>query len=122
VTDRRPDAFAELLRAAIRFRDDRDWAQYHNPKDLSLGLSIEAAELGELFLWKTPAEAEASLEDDAFRQRLSEELADIQIFLLYLAHAADLDLPASVRRKLALNAEKYPVAKSRGNATKYTDL
>lgn len=116
------DVFSELMRAAIRFRDERDWAQFHDPKDLALGLSIEAAELAELFLWKRPGESEAALSEAPFRQRLAEELADVQIFLLYLAHAADLDLPEAVRAKLAINARKYPVDRARGNATKYKDL
>ena len=67
------DVFAELRQAAIDFRDERDWAQYHEPKDLALGLSIEAAELSELFLWKTRQEARRSLADDAFRRRLSDD-------------------------------------------------
>jgi NTP pyrophosphatase (non-canonical NTP hydrolase) len=118
-----PDTLAELQAAAIRFRDERDWAQFHTPKDLALGLSIEAGELAELFLWKTPAQTEAELRGNpALRQRLAEELADVQIFLLYLAHAGGLDLGTAVRAKLVRNAEKYPVDKARGNSTKYTEL
>lgn len=117
------DTLADLQAAAIRFRDEREWAQFHTPKDLALGLTIEAGELAELFLWKSPAQTEAGLRSDPeFRQRLAHELADVQIFLLYLAQAAELDLAAAVRTKLALNAAKYPVAKARGNATKYTEL
>lgn len=117
-----PDAFAELQRAAVRFRDERDWAQFHNPKDLALGLSIEAAELAELFLWKTAGEAEAALRDPALKQRLAEELADVQIYLLYLAEAAGLSLPDAVRAKIEANGRKYPVEKSKGSAAKYTEL
>ena len=113
--------FEALRQAAIRFRDERDWAQFHNPKDLAMGLSIEAAELAELFLWKTTDEAREALADEDLRARLADEIADVQIFLLYLADAAGIDLPQAVREKIAKNAAKYPVAKSRGSAAKYTD-
>ena len=103
------DTFEALQREAVRFRDERDWEQFHLPKDLALGLGIEAGELGELFLWKTAAEVRQDLEKDAFRTRLAEEMADVQMFLLYLA-------------ELETNARKYPVEKSRGSARKYTDL
>lgn len=116
------DVLAELRQAAIDFRDERDWAQYHEPKDLALGLSIEAAELSELFLWKTRQEARKALADDAFRRRLSDEMADVLIFLLYLSHEAGVDLPDAVRAKIATNGRKYPVAKSKGRAAKYTEL
>lgn len=118
-----PDTLAALQAAAIRFRDERDWAQFHTPKDLALGLTIEAGELAELFLWKTREQATAALRGDlAFRQRLAEELADVQIYLLYLAQAGGMDLAEAVRAKLAANAAKYPVEKARGNAAKYTEL
>ena len=116
------DTFEALRREAVRFRDEREWAQFHLPKDLALGLGIEAGELGELFLWKTAAEVRHDLEDDAFRARLAEEMADVQMFLLYLAEASGISLPDAVRAKLKLNAEKYPVEKARGTARKYTDL
>lgn len=118
-----PDTLAALQAAAIRFRDEREWAQFHTPKDLALGLTIEAGELAELFLWKTREQATSALRGDlAFRQRLAEEMADVQIFLLYLAQAGGLDLAEAVRAKLAANAVKYPVDKARGSAAKYTEL
>ena len=116
------DTFEALQREAVRFRDERDWEQFHLPKDLALGLGIEAGELGELFLWKTEDEVRQDLEKDAFRVRLAEEMADVQMFLLYLAEAAGISLPDAVRAKLETNARKYPVEKSRGTARKYTDL
>jgi len=116
------DAFDALQREAVRFRDERDWAQFHRPKDLALGLAIEAGELGELFLWKTEDEVADELERPAFRARLAEEMADVQLFLLYLAEASGIALPDAVRSKLVGNAEKYPVDKARGTARKYTDL
>jgi NTP pyrophosphatase (non-canonical NTP hydrolase) len=103
-----------LREEILAFRDARDWAQFHNGKDLALGLSIEAAELLELFLWK-PAEAV----DEA---RLREELADVLVYAFLLADRYGLDIPEIVRAKLALNAQKYPVDKAKGRADKYTEL
>ncbi len=116
------DTFDALRREAVHFRDERDWAQFHHPKDLALGLGIEAGELGELFLWKTRDEVRADLEDEGFLRRLAEEMADVQMFLLYLAEASGISLPDAVRKKLVTNAEKYPVHKAKGTARKYTDL
>jgi NTP pyrophosphatase (non-canonical NTP hydrolase) len=115
------DSLAALTAEAIRFRDARDWAQFHRPKDLALGLSIEAGELGELLLWKTDAEIEAALAEPRFRERVGEELADVTLFLLYLAHTLDVPLAAAVRAKLAKNAAKYPVERFRGSARKYDE-
>ncbi|MBF8261282.1 MAG: nucleotide pyrophosphohydrolase [candidate division NC10 bacterium] len=104
----------QLIRQIVEFRDQRNWAQFHNPKDLALGLSIEAAELNELFLWKKPEEADPA--------RVREELADILIFALMLLEKYGLDLEEIVQKKLAANAEKYPADKARNRAAKYTDL
>ena len=104
----------QLIRQIVEFRDQRNWAQFHNPKDLALGLSIEAAELNELFLWKKAEEADPA--------RVREELADILIFALMLLEKYGLDLEKIVLEKLAANAEKYPADKARNSATKYTDL
>jgi NTP pyrophosphatase (non-canonical NTP hydrolase) len=98
----------------IKFRDDRDWKQFHNPKDLSLAISIEASELLEAFLWK-PAEAVAV-------EKVKEELADVIAYSLLLANHYNLDIEQIVREKVVKNGEKYPVDKSRGTSTKYTDL
>ena len=116
------DSLARLQALAIAFRDERDWKQFHRPKDLALGLTAEAGELAELFLWKTDAELEALREDSPERQRLGEELADILIYILYLADTSGLDLAAACRSKLVANAAKYPVEKARGSARKYTEL
>lgn len=116
------DRLQELRDLVLRFRDERDWEQFHTPKELVSGLQIEAAELAELFLWRSPAEVEADLQDDAFCERMADELADIQTFLLYLAHAAQIDLGQALRKKVAKNAQKYPVEKARGSARKYDQL
>lgn len=103
-----------LIRQILEFRDKRNWAQFHNAKDLALGLSIEAAELNELFLWKKP--------EDADPARVREELADVLIYSLLLLEKYGLDFEEIVRKKLAVNDAKYPVEKARNSAAKYTDL
>lgn len=103
-----------LISEIIRFRDDRDWNQFHNPKDLSLALSIEAAELNELFLWKTSEQADP--------QKVKEELADVLTYAILLADQYKFDIPAIVREKLQKSAAKYPVEKAKGKATKYDQL
>jgi NTP pyrophosphatase (non-canonical NTP hydrolase) len=104
----------ELTDALRNFRDARDWAQFHNPKDLAAALSIEAGELLECFLWKAHAEAEEG--------RVKEELADVLAFALLLAEHYQWDVKQIVLDKIALNAQKYPVHKARGVARKYTEL
>ena len=104
----------ELTALVKAFVDDRDWDQFHNPKDLALALSIEAAELNESFLWKKA--------EDAKPEKVREELADVFINALLLARKYDWDIPALVREKLVVNAAKYPVEKAKGSAKKYNEL
>lgn len=104
----------EAIARLRQFRDDRDWKQFHNPKDLSLALSIEASELLELFLWKSPEQAGVS--------KVKEELADVIAYALLLADSYELDVEQIVLDKIALNEKKYPVSKARGTAKKYTEL
>ena len=104
----------QLTKLLVAFRDERDWKQFHNPKDLSLALSVEAAELLECFLWKSPEEANP--------QKLREELADVFAYALLLAHELDMDVAEIVRDKIELNRRKYPVDKSIGSARKYDEL
>jgi NTP pyrophosphatase (non-canonical NTP hydrolase) len=106
--------FNELISKIVKFRDDRDWAQFHNPKDLAIALNIEASELLELFLWKT--------EDGANISRVKEELADILIYSLLLANKYNLDVMTIIESKLKQNSEKYPVDKAKGSAKKYNEL
>ena len=96
------------------FIDERDWDQFHNPKDLALALSIEAAELNECFLWKKSEDAKAD--------KVQEELADVLIYTILLARKYGWDIPTIVKEKLAANAIKYPVEKAKGNAKKYNEL
>ncbi len=104
----------DITTALIEFRDERDWAQFHNAKDLAIALNIESSELLELFLWK-PAE-------DADRERVKEELADIFAFAFLLADKYGFDTKQIVLEKITKNAQKYPADKAKGNATKYTEL
>ncbi len=104
----------ELREALVRFREERRWGVYHNPKDLALAFSVEAGELLEVFLWKTGEEADLG--------RVKEELADVLAYALLLADRCNLDVRQIVLDKIAQNALKYPVDKAAGNARKYTDL
>jgi NTP pyrophosphatase (non-canonical NTP hydrolase) len=101
----------------VKFRDERNWLQFHNTKDLALAISIEAAELNELFLWKTSEESE--LVD---MNRLKEELADVLAFSLLLAGKHGFDVKEIVLEKIKKNGEKYPVEKAKGTAKKYDEL
>lgn len=113
----------ELQREALRFRDERDWERFHTPKNLAMAIAGEAGELCELFQWKDDAEVASLLAaDPAYREKVAHELADLQMLLLLAARSAGVALDDAVRAKLALNAQRYPVEKARGNAKKYDEL
>jgi len=107
----------EITEALVQFRDERDWAQFHNTKNLAIALSIEAAELNELFLWKDVKEAE-----ECDKEKLKEELADIFAYAFLLAEKHNLDVKQIVLDKIKRNGEKYPVDKAKGSAKKYNEL
>ena len=110
----------KLTEALIKFRDERDWEQFHTPKNLAMALSVEAAELLEQFQWLTP---EQSKRLDARRRRaVEEEIADVLLYLTRLADVLEVDALAAARRKMRINARKYPVRRAKGNARKYTEL
>ena len=111
-----------LQRALQRFADARDWEQFHAPKNLAAALSVEAAELLEVFQWLDEAQSRAIGPGHPLHERVAEEIADVQIYLLRLADKVGVDLDAAVRRKIARNEEKYPPEKARGNARKYDRL
>jgi NTP pyrophosphatase (non-canonical NTP hydrolase) len=111
----------ELQKKVIEFRDARDWAQYHDPKDLAISLSLEAAELLEIFQWKNPQEVETTKRDPEERRRVKEELGDILIYALNMCHAFSFDPAEVILEKLELNEKKYPVEKAKGSARKYND-
>ena len=104
----------DLEQLLVQFRDERDWEQFHNPKDLAVAISIEAAELLEAFLWKDAKEAKI--------EKVKEELADVLSYAILLGHHYNLDLEQVVRDKVQRNGEKYPVEKAKGSATKYNEL
>jgi NTP pyrophosphatase (non-canonical NTP hydrolase) len=116
------DSLRTLQKLVIAFREERDWGQFHQIKDLLLGLQIEVAELSEHFLWKSPEDSVRLAAEEDGQRAIGEELADIQIFLLYLAEATGIDLADAVRRKVEVNRRRYPVEKARGSARKYTKL
>jgi NTP pyrophosphatase (non-canonical NTP hydrolase) len=111
------DKYQQVIKALIQFRDDRDWAQFHDSKNLALAISIEAAELNELFLWKNDSNSE-----DVKLEKLKEELADILSFSLLLAEKYQLNIFDIVLEKIQKNNEKYPVEKAKGTAKKYDEL
>ena len=114
--------FDELLDRVIRFRDDRDWKQFHHPKDLAISITLEAAELLEHFQWKDREEVARDLDDPERKQALGEEMADVLILLLSASDAVGVDLYEATLSKIEKNAAKYPVEKAKGNALKYDCL
>jgi len=107
----------ETIEQVIRFRDERDWRQFHNPKDLAISLSLEASELLEVFQWSG-----ADLECPEKMDKIREELADVASYVILMADACGLDLDEIVQAKVKRNAEKYPVELAKGNKAKYTEL
>ena len=103
-----------LTEKLIAFRDERDWGQFHNPKDLALAISIESAELLQCFLWKSSDVADVN--------KVKEELADIFAFALLMAEKYNLNVNEIVSDKIKMNALKYPVSKAKGTAKKYNEL
>ncbi len=104
----------DITDALLKFRDERDWSQFHNAKDLAIALNIESSELLELFLWKSA--------EDADIEKVKEELADILAFSLLLVNKFGFDAKQIVLEKIKKNALKYPADKAKGNASKYTEL
>jgi NTP pyrophosphatase (non-canonical NTP hydrolase) len=107
-----------IQKKILSFRNERDWAQFHDPKNLAEALSIEAGELLENFLWKTTEQSRNLTVEEL--KNVKEELADIFIFLTYLSEEYMIDLLTEVEKKIALNEAKYPVAKAKGSAKKYS--
>ena len=112
--------FADLTQALRDFAAERDWEQFHTPKNLAAALAVEAGEVLEHFQWLT-AEQSLALRDEA-RAKVALELADVLLYLVRLADRTGIDLEHAAREKLALNALKYPADKARGSARKYTEL
>jgi len=114
------DKFKLLTKKIIKFRDARDWKQFHNPKDLALSLVLESAEVMEHFQWKNNEEMEKYLKTD--KEHVAEELADVLYWVLLMSHDLEIDILNALEKKQKKNEEKYPVEKAKGNAKKYTEL
>ena len=112
----------ELKTRILAFVRERDWEQFHAPKNLSMALAAEAGELMEHFLWATPDQSAAIATDPVKRAKIADELADVVIYALEFANATGLDVAAAIEAKMAANAKKYPVEKARGRSDKYTEL
>jgi dCTP diphosphatase len=113
-------SLAALSKLVLDFRHERDWKQFHNPKDQALSLVLEAAEFLELMQWRNGRELEKFLKQN--KARVEEELADVLGWVLLIAHDLKIDLADAFARKVELNKKKYPVEKARGSARKYTEL
>jgi dCTP diphosphatase len=111
----------EEITARIRdFRDERDWKQFHNPKEMAVAIAVEAGELLEHFTWKTPEQSEQCARER--RDAIAEEMADVAILLFEMADNVGVNLTQAIESKLAKNAVKYPINKARGSNRKYNEL
>jgi dCTP diphosphatase len=113
---------AELRSRLQTFVRERDWEQFHSPKNLSMALAAEAGELMEHFLWATPAQSNSVAADPKKRREIADELADVVIYALEFANITGIDVAAAIEAKMAANAKKYPVEKARGRSEKYNEL
>jgi dCTP diphosphatase len=113
-------SFDALRSQIVAFRDERDWDQFHHPKELAIALSIEASELLEHFLWKSSTEVSDRIESK--REEIADELADVAVYLIELADKVGVDLEEAIQRKMAKNAVKYPVEKAKGSNKKYSEF
>jgi|TARA_B110001454_G_scaffold128620_1_gene119865 NTP pyrophosphatase (non-canonical NTP hydrolase) len=114
------DSITEITSKIREFRDERDWMQFHNPKELAAAIAIESAELQEIFLWKDYPASESTVRDK--HGKIADEIADIAVYLFELADNLGLQLGDVMLAKMQKNAEKYPVEKARGSNRKYTEL
>lgn len=110
----------DLTDKIVQFRDDRDWKQFHNPKDLAVSLLLEAAEVLEHFQWKSTEEMESHIKNN--KEDVADELADTLYWILLMSNDLDVDIKEALERKLKKNEVKYPIDKSKGNHLKYNQL
>ncbi len=115
-----PDVIDRLTAMACRFRDERNWKQFHNPKDMALSLVLEASELLELTQWKNGQDLHEHLQKN--HELLGDELCDVLYWVLVIAHEYNIDLRTAFKAKIAKNEAKYPIHKAHGKAKKYTEL
>jgi NTP pyrophosphatase (non-canonical NTP hydrolase) len=105
------------LQRILKFRDARDWKQFHSPKNVAISLALEAAEILEMFQWTSDNKLPKGK-----KKELEQEIADVFYYLLLLAHETEIDIEKAFAKKMKVNEERYPVSKARGNAKKYSDL
>jgi NTP pyrophosphatase (non-canonical NTP hydrolase) len=110
----------ELTKLVVDFRDDRDWKQFHNPKDLALSLVLEATEVMEHFQWKSPKEMYLYIKTN--KEEIGDELADVMYWVLLMSNDLEIDIAEALKRKILKNNKKYPVEKATGKHDKYTKL
>lgn len=113
---------AQLKEIVKKHCEERDWDQYHNPKELAIGASVEASELLEHFIYKSEKEMKEMMADSKKRREISEEISDILYNILRLAQMSDIDITASFDEEMEKNREKYPIDKAKGSNKKYTEL
>lgn len=112
----------EIKDSVLAFAKERDWIQFHSPKNLSMAIAAEAAELMEHFLWQGREQSTTDMQTPELRTMVEEELADIFIFAIEFANVTGIDISTAINRKMKQNAKKYPVDKARGRSSKYTEL
>ena len=110
-----------IVQKLLAFRTERDWEQFHHPKDLAISVVLEASELLEEFQWKSEEDVRKHLAGSGLKN-VEEELADIAIYILLLSHDLGIDLPSAITKKIRKNEEKYPVSKAKGSSKKYDEL
>ncbi len=112
----------DLIAKALKFREERDWKQYHSARNVALSISLEAAELLEIFQWKTDDEAKELVNDAVQHENIADELSDILLYSILMANDLNIDIIKAADKKIDKNAEKYPADKAKGKAVKYTEL
>jgi len=110
----------ELIEKIKKFRDERDWKQFHKPKDLAISLSLEAAEVLEHFQWKSEEEIKEYVQ--THKEHIGEEIADVLYWVLLMSHDLEIDIVNALHRKMEKNEKKYPIEKAKGKHTKYNEL
>ncbi|UYL09405.1 nucleotide pyrophosphohydrolase [Bdellovibrio sp. SKB1291214] len=115
------DSISEIIKTVQKFCEERDWDQFHPPKDLAIGMSTEANELLDLFRFKTESQIQEKMSTPEFKEKVSDELADVMFFVLRFAQMNKIDIGAAVHKKLAKNAAKYPIETAKGSNRKYNE-
>lgn len=110
----------ELRDLVLKFVNERDWDQFHSPKDLAISLNLEAAEVLEHFQWKSEEEIKSYVKTN--KEDISDELSDVLYWVILIANNLDIDIPKSFKKKMLKNSKKYPINKAKGKHSKYTEL